>query len=88
MATTSMIMVLFSLCPTRRRIAADKKPAEKDDGDDKDRHREKNTQFHDCVPVPTNDALHDTGYRGTLVNMNEILGGRTSYLVHRLIGSA
>lgn len=88
MATTSMIMVLFIMphpAPHSRR----QKPAEKDDGDDKDRHREKNTQFHDCVPVPTNDALHDTGYRGTLVNMNEILTAAGLLItVHRLIGSA
>jgi hypothetical protein len=47
-------MVLFSLRAARSRVAADKKPTEKNNGDDKNGHREKNTQSHDVTPEAKN----------------------------------
>jgi hypothetical protein len=54
MAMIIIRMVLFSLRAARSRVAADKKPTEKNNGDDKNGHREKNTQSHDVTPEAKN----------------------------------
>jgi hypothetical protein len=72
MAMISIRMVLFSLRAARSRIAADKKPTEKNNGDDKNGHREKNTQSHDVTPEAKNTTCPATKSLSRCLHANSL----------------